>query len=170
MRRSPILLVLPLLLAACSGGPPADNVQGAVREAGPGAGGDVAGPVRKTAGGDRSQITLAALQPEDIETIDGELGCSFVEREDGPTVLIGRADVGKDARAYAAVRNGGVLETLSAPGGFGAMENGASFVGKGLTIRIAPLAKVATGHEGTAQRATLTVQRADGAERRLDGL
>ncbi|WP_436828303.1 hypothetical protein [Sphingomonas sp. DT-207] len=126
----------------------------------------------ETVGGDGSQIVLAPLDAGDSEGLDGELGCSFAERKDAPSLLIARADVGKEARPFAAVRNAGVLERLAATaaGGFGAMEKGLTFGGKGLTVRVTPEARVPTGDESVAQRATLLVQRADGAERRIAGL
>ena len=126
----------------------------------------------QTVGGDGSPITLTALQPGDTDALEGELGCSFSEREGGPALLVGKADVGKDARAFARVRNHGVLEPLAATstGGFGAMEKGVTFGGKGLSLRLMPEARVPTGDESVVQRATLLVQRADGAERRIAGL
>lgn len=133
---------------------------------------NLGGPASDTVGGDGSQITLAALQPGDTDALEGELGCSFSEHKGGPALLVGKADVGKDARAFARIRNHGVLEPLAATatGGFAAMEKGLSFGGKGLTVRVIPEARVATGDESVAQRATLLVQRGDGAERRIAGL
>ncbi|ATY34097.1 hypothetical protein CVN68_20830 [Sphingomonas psychrotolerans] len=58
----------------------------------------------------------------------------------------------------------------TAEGGFGAMEKGAVFGGKGLTVRITRLARLDTGNESTAHRASLVAQRSDGAERRFEGV
>jgi hypothetical protein len=132
-----------------------------------------ASPVaNETIGGDGSQIRLLPLEAGDAEEIEGELACSFSADGARAAILIGRADVGKDARAFAAVRNAGVLETLAgtATGGFGAMEKGASFAGKGLTVRITRQARLQTGDESSAHRAVLLAQRADGAERRFQGI
>lgn len=125
-----------------------------------------------TVGGDGSGIVLAPLRPDDAKGLDGELGCGFAERRGGPSLLVGRADVGSEARAFAVVRNGGVLERLAstATGGFGAMEKGPTFGGKGLTVRITPEGGNLVKGESVARRATLLVQRGDGAERRIQGL
>ncbi|MDP5279094.1 hypothetical protein Q9Q95_09175 [Sphingomonas sp. DG1-23] len=183
-----LLYAAPLLLAACSdraAAPDAENVAATTSPAPPIVE-NRADPLPQpspaarekelapspTAGGDGSQIELTALQPDDAERLEGELGCAFAERRGGPALLVGKADVGKAARAFAVVRNGGVRETLaaSATGGFGAMEKGLRFGGKGLTVRVTPHDRIATGDESVAQRATLLVQRGDGAERRFEGL
>jgi hypothetical protein len=123
-----------------------------------------------TIGGDGSAITLAALGSGDGDGLEGELGCRFSEKPGGPALLIGRANAGSGGQSYAAVRNSGVLEMLAAPGGFGTMEKGVSFSGKGLTISVQRRAKAPTGNESSAYQADLLVQRADGAERRIQGL
>jgi len=187
MRYIRLLYAAPLLLAACSdraAAPEAENVATAtsaapiaanraepLSEPGPVSTEKAVAP-SPTTGGDGSQIQLATLQPDDAEGLEGELGCAFAESRGGPALLVGRADVGKAARAFAVVRNGGVRETLSgtAAGGFGAMEKGLSFGGKGLMVRVTPHARLATGDESVAQRASLLVQRGDGAERRFEGL
>lgn len=126
----------------------------------------------ETVGGDGSAIRLATLQPDDASGLEGELACSFAASGAQGTILLGRADVGKEARAFAVVRNAGVLERLAGTqlGGFGAMEKSATFGGKGLTIRVTPQGRLETGNESVAQRAELLVQRADGAERKIEGI
>lgn len=189
MPRIRLLYAAPLLLAACSdrAAPPAPENLTATDPAAPVAENRAEPAPRPspsvsespakpgaspTVGGDGSQITLAALRPGDAEGLEGELGCSFAESRGGPSLLVGRADVGKQARAFAVIRNGGVRETLAATatGGFGAMEKGLGFGGKGLAVRITPQARLATGDESVAQHATLRVQRGDGAERSFEGL
>jgi hypothetical protein len=125
----------------------------------------------ETTGGDGSQIVLVPLGADDTQGLEGELGCSFAE-QGGPALLIGRANAGKSARAAAVVRNGGVVERLAsmATGGFGAMEKGATFGGKALTVRVVAEAPLTTGNESSATSAQVIVQRADGAERRYQGL
>jgi hypothetical protein len=186
MRYIRLFYAAPLLLAACSdraAAPEAENLA-ATDSAAPlvenraeppppaPTASDKAIAPSPTTGGDGSQIRLAALQPDDAEGLEGELGCAFAERRGGPSLLVGKADVGKQARAFAVVRNGGVRETLAgtAAGGFGAMEKGLTFGGKGLTVRVIPQGRLATGDESVAQRAALLVQRGDGAERRFEGL
>lgn len=182
-----LLYAAPLLLAACSdraAAPAAENLAATdpaaplvenraepAPQPGPTANDKAIAP-SPTTGGDGSQIRLAALQPDDAEGLEGELGCAFAERRGGPSLLVGRADVAKAARAFAVVRNGGVRETLAgtAAGGFEAMEKGLTFGGKGLTVRVTPQGRLVTGDESVAQLASLLVQRGDGAERRFEGL
>jgi hypothetical protein len=184
-----LLCAAPLLLAACSDPatpPAAENIATPTDAAAPHAenwidpaplpspkGSETpAEPGNATIGGDGSQITLAALHDGDAEGLDGELACSFAERRGGPALLIGRADVGKAARAFAVVRNSDVRETLAgtATGGFGGLEKGLTLGGKGLTVHLTPQGRLDTGDESVAQRASLRVQRADGAERSFAGV
>jgi len=189
MLYSRLLYAAPLLLAACSdpttppvaenniatqstaAAPPAENRAEPAPPslAAPEA---PAEPGNATIGGDGSQITLAALHDGDAEGLDGELACSFAERRGRPALLIARANVGKAARAFAVVRNSDVRETLAgtATGGFGALEKGLTLGGKGLTVHITPQRRLSTGDESVAQRASLRVQRADGAERSFAGV
>jgi hypothetical protein len=189
MLYSRLLCAAPLLLAACSdpavppaaenlatssdtAAPPAENWIDPTPLPSPQPSETPAEPGNATIGGDGSQITLAALHDGDAEGLDGELACSFAESRGGSALLIARADVGKAARAFAVVRNSDVRETLAgtATGGFGAMEKELTLGGKGLTVRVTPQDRLATGDESVAQRASLRVQRADGAERSLAGV
>lgn len=127
--------------------------------------------IGETQGGDGSQIALAPLQPEDAADLPGELACGFRIADARQSLMIARADVGDDARGVAVIRNGGYAERLMArsAGGFGAMERGASFGGRGMTVTIDRGERV-SGGESPAYSATLLAQRADGAERRYQGL
>jgi len=170
-------------LVACSNGPqrPAASEQSAAvpQVASPAAGSSGTptaarsdGLPNATTGGDGSAIVLNALQPDDAQGLVGELACSFqVEGQNG-ALLIARADVDRTARAQAVVRNAGIAERLvgRTEGGFGQLEHGTSFGGRGLAVDISPTVRVATGTEEVRQRATLTVNRADGAERTFEGL
>lgn len=114
-------------------------------------------------------ITLAALRPDDAR-LEGELRCGF-ERE-GRLLLLAAADVDPAARAAAVVRNGEVVERLvaRAEGGFNALTRGGGFGGKGLTALVTRGAREDTGTEETRHRATLRLNRADGAVRVYRGI
>lgn len=183
-----LLCTAALLLAACSeqaskynGTPnvpetnvteltPAEQVPPAVAAPSPTPG--APSPTGETGSGDGSQIRLLPLEADDAKGLEGELACSFSADGEKNSILLGRADVGAGARAFAVVRNAGVRESLSSAdaGGFSAMARGVTFGGKGLTVRITRKARIETGAESSAHRAVLLVQRADGAERRFEGL
>lgn len=125
----------------------------------------------ETVGGDGSKIALAPLQPDDATGLPGELACSFRLADVRQPMLIGRADVDDEARGVAVIRNGDYVERLVArsAGGFGAMERGIAFGGRGMTVTIDRGERV-SGGESPSYDATLLAQRADGAERRYRGL
>ena len=128
-------------------------------------------PERETIGGDGSPIRLSPLQREEIYAakLRGELGCSF---EDGSrrTLLVAMGDVASDEPSFGLVKVGNQVEPVSAPGGFDAMIKGASFIGKGKTIRVETTASQPVGGgEAPPYPARLTYQRADGAGRSFDG-
>ena len=128
------------------------------------------GPTR---GGDGSQITLQPLTPGQLQGVDlpGELACSF-SADTGATLLLARADVTPDGMVRSAVNNNGYVEALGngRAGGFNDLADGITLSGKGMTVVLARGAAQPTGNESTQHVATLTVQRADGAERTYDGL
>jgi hypothetical protein len=133
---------------------------------------DAAEPaIGETRGGDGSDIALAPLQPDDAADLPGELACSFRLADARQSLMIARADVGDDARGVAVIRNGGYAERLMArsDGGFGAMEPGITFGGRGMTVTI-DRGERRSGGESPDYAATLLAQRADGAERRYQGL
>lgn len=127
--------------------------------------------IGETEGGDGSEIALTPLQPDDAADLPGELACGFRLADARQSLMIARADVGDDARGVAVIRNGGYAERLMARsnGGFGAMERGIAFGGRGMTVTI-DRGERRSGGESPAYAATLLAQRADGAERRYQGL
>lgn len=187
-----LLFVAPLALIACSEAPvsndagadvdlvaPANETvapEGTPTEAIPPLGEDPAvdaaePAIGETQGGDGSEIALVPLQPDDAADLPGELACGFRLADARQSLMIARADVGDEARGVAVIRNGGYAERLMArtAGGFGAMERGISFGGRGMTVTIDRGERV-SGGESPAYAATLLAQRADGAERRYQGL
>jgi hypothetical protein len=110
-------------------------------------------------------IALGALKPDEGAGLKGELRCSFARQ--GRTLLLAAADVDPKGRAVAAVRNGDYPEQLVGltEGGFNALTRGGRFGGKGLTAALTRGAREATGGEETRHRATLKLDRADGAVR-----
>ncbi|WP_206185462.1 hypothetical protein [Sphingosinicella sp. CPCC 101087] len=63
------------------------------------------------------------------------------------------------------------VERVGAPGGYNGMVRGATFAGRGKTIRIALTGDGPVGAgESPPHPATLTYERADGASRTIDGL
>ena len=125
-----------------------------------------------TVGGDGSEITLQPLGADQLADVDlpGELACSFADA-DGATLLLARADVVPDGMVRGAVNNNGYVEMLGngRAGGFNDLSDGITLTGKGLTLELQRGESRPTGNESTEHAATLTVQRADGAERRYDG-
>ena len=71
----------------------------------------------------------------------------------------------------AVLNNTGYTEMLAngRAGGFNDLLDGITLTGKGLTLRIARGDEESTGDESARHAATLTVQRADGAERTYAG-
>lgn len=124
-----------------------------------------------TIGGDGSSIRLSPIETADVEAarLGGELGCSFTKGDD--LLLLASGVVASKEPAFGIVKVGDYVESISAPGGFDAMIKGATFAGKGKTIRIeltsgTPLG----GGESPPFAAKLTYIRADGASRTIDGL
>lgn len=169
-----------LLLSACSGGKSADNVMAEANEtrAAPveipiGAGNSArpANAAGATIGGDGSQIVLSALAEKDIADagLRGELACGFSNAE-GQSLLLAKGDVKSGDPANGLVKIAGYPEPLRAPGGFDGMVKGATFTGKGTTIRIAVTGPATGGGESPPSPATLTFDRADGAKRVFTGI
>ena len=74
-----------------------------------------------------------------------------------------------DAPSRGVVKVGGYVEPVAAPGGFDAMLRGARFSGAGKVIRVELTGPAVGGGESPPNPATLTYQRADGAERTFAG-
>lgn len=136
---------------------------------------DVPAPVDDgaTRGGDGSSIGLLPLSAEQVDGADlsGELACSFADVS-AATLLLARADVVPDGMVVGVVNHNGYVETLAngRAGGFNDLLDGITLMGKGLTLRLARGAAMPTGGESTQHAATLTAQRADGAERDYAGM
>lgn len=117
-----------------------------------------------------SGLVLESLVGAPVEGLSGELGCSFTA-DSGDQLLIAMGFVASQDRSEAAVkRDGAVLELQATEaGGFDGLDDGATFNVEGLSVEVTPGASRETGHEGSANDATLTV-RADGQERVYDGV
>jgi hypothetical protein len=131
-------------------------------------------PESGTVGGDGSQIQLSGLTLADRQShhLDGELGCGFNTREDtggADPLLTAMGFSGSKDAAQGLVKVTGFVERIAAPGGFDGLVKGATFTGAGKTITIAVTGKATGGGESPAYPATLTYQRADGAERAFVG-
>jgi hypothetical protein len=124
----------------------------------------------ETVGGDGSQIRLSPLAEKDISGAElvGELACSFGQSRD-KTLLLAKGDVASKERAWGVIKVGEYVERVSAPGGFDGMLKGATFAGKGTTLRLALTGPAAKGGESPPRPATLTYLRADGASRVFRG-
>ena len=120
----------------------------------------------QTRGGDGSEITLNALTEEDMREADlpGELGCSFTTA-DGKVLLIAMGNVASSDAAQGVVKVAGYVERVSAPGGFDGMTAAPTFSGKGKTVHIEVTGEPTEGGESPPRPATLTYDRADGAQR-----
>lgn len=123
-----------------------------------------------TQGGDGSEITLNPLSESDLTeaALPGELGCQFVTAEDAP-LLVAMGNVGTSEAARGVVKVGDYVETVAAPGGFDGMLEGTAFNGKGKTVEVAVTGPASGDGESPPRPATLTYQRADGAEKTYDG-
>lgn len=128
------------------------------------------GPAAATTGGDGSAIRLSALSAADLDGahLSGELGCSFSTTEASP-LLVAMGNVASTDPAFGLVKIGDTVERVAAPGGFDAMLDGARFSGRGTTIRIALTGPATGGGESPPRPATLTFDRADGAQRVFAG-
>jgi hypothetical protein len=114
-------------------------------------------------------LPLEATQLERAQ-LSGELSCHFTDAA-GETLLLARADVVPDGMVRAAINHGGYLELLAngRAGGFNDLLDGIVLSGKGLTVLLVRGGAQASPDESSAHAATMTVQRADGAERRYPG-
>lgn len=124
----------------------------------------------QTRGGDGSEITLNALSEEDMRgaSLPGELGCSFTT-DDGEVLLIAMGNVASSDAAQGVVKVAGYVERVSAPGGFDGMTASPTFSGKGKTVHIEVTGEPTEGGESPPRPATLTYDRADGAQRHWRG-
>jgi hypothetical protein len=125
----------------------------------------------QTLGGDGSPIVLSALSGSDIDSaqLPGELTCSFETSDAGP-LLIAKGNVASQERAQGVVKVLDYVEQVSAAGGFNAIIGGATFQGKGKTVRVTLTGDAPTsGGESPSRLATLTYDRADGASRTFPG-
>ncbi|HEY0596028.1 hypothetical protein [Sphingopyxis sp.] len=166
-----------LALSACSSQPAEEKAS-----AGPGGAAEVvtadtAPPAIKpvdipTRGGDGSPIELTALSEADVggARLDGELGCSFAASAAAQPLLLAKGNVASQDPARGIVKVGDTIETVSANGGFDAMAKGTKFFGKGLQLRVALTGPAQGGGESPPRPATLTADRADGAQRVFAGL
>lgn len=178
------ILALGLALAACADADPQqpssearETAEGAKAPPLPPRAVDAAPPAAAapaasaTTGGDGSAIRLSPLSGAEIESANlaGELGCHFATVDAAP-LLVAKGNVASRDPAFGLVKIGDYVERVAAPGGFDAMAAGTTFSGRGTTIRIA-LTGAATGNgESPPRPATLTFNRADGAQRVFTGL
>jgi hypothetical protein len=171
------LMAAGLALGACSGGEGGDRSATPAAPAQPAAAAPPTPPPtppppepNPTVGGDGSPIELSPLTAKDIEAaaLTGELACAF-GAPGAPTLLLARGDVASRDPAFGVVKAGDYVERVAAPGGFDGMAKGAVFSGRGKTIRIALTGPAIGGGESPPYPATLTYQRADGAERMFAG-
>ncbi|GAA5138475.1 hypothetical protein [Alloalcanivorax gelatiniphagus] len=124
----------------------------------------------ETTGGDGSAITLNALTEQDMRQAElpGELGCQFTT-EDGQVLLIAMGNVASSEPARGVVKVAGYVEPVSAPGGFDGITDSPTFNGKGKTVQVQVTGKPTEGGESPPRPATLTYDRADGAQRTWPG-
>lgn len=123
-----------------------------------------------TVGGDGSAIRLSPLASADLraEPLQGELACSFAIGDAAP-LLFAQGNVASKEAAQGVVKVGDYVERVAAPGGFDGMLKGAVFTGAGKTIRITLTGPAIGGGESPPRPATLTYDRADGANRTFAG-
>ena len=166
----PVALIAALALSACSRGAPTTNNATEANLTEPANGNDVSNVTEPTIGGDGSQIVLSSLSPAEISAakLQGELGCSFTG-SGGDMLLIAKGNVGSNDPAFGVVKVGDYVEQVATPGGYDAMIDGATFGGKGKTIRIALTGPAIGSGESPPRPATLTYDRMDGAQRSFAG-
>ncbi len=125
-----------------------------------------------TRGGDGSPIELAVLTEADVggAKLKGELACSFAAAAAAQPILHAQGDVASTEPSRGIVKVGDTIEAASANGGFDAMAKGTKFFAKGLELRVALVGPAAGGGESPPRPATLTADRADGAQRVFAGL
>ncbi|WP_110678462.1 hypothetical protein [Salinicola sp. RZ23] len=123
-----------------------------------------------TRGGDGSQITLDALTASDIDetNLSGELGCQFSTAQASP-LLVAKGNVDSSSAAQGVVKVAGYVERVWAPDGFDGTTDNPTFQGKGKTLRIDVTGASREGGESPSRPATLTYDRADGAQRTFEG-
>jgi len=121
-------------------------------------------------GGDGSAIELLPLSDADIEgaMLEGELACAF-SIDGGGTLLLAKGSVASNEPSRGVVNVAGYVEPVAAPGGFDAMLRGTRFSGAGKVIQVELTGPAIGGAESPPHPATLTYQRADGAERAFSG-
>lgn len=167
---------LALTLAACSDPAPdkapsdTSEVTAAVEAAPPPAPAPPPRPASPTTGGDGSSIELTPLAGAEIEAADlqGELGWSFATAGAAP-LLIAMGNVASKEPAFGLVKIGDYVERVAAPGGFDGLLKGATFSGRGTTIKVALTGPATAGGESPPRPARLTFDRMDGAQRSFEG-
>lgn len=148
--------------------------EGATSQSAPEAPADAATPEQaaasETTGGDGSAITLNALTEQDMRQAElpGELGCQFTT-EGGQVLLIAMGNVASSEPARGVVKVAGYVEPVSAPGGFDGITDSPTFNGKGKTVQVQVTGEPTEGGESPPRPATLTYDRADGAQRTWPG-
>lgn len=123
-----------------------------------------------TVGGDGSAIELLPLSDADMEgaMLEGELACAF-SIDGGGTLLLAKGNVASNDPSRGVVNVAGYVEPVAAPGGFDAMLRGTRFSGAGKVVQVELTGPAIGGGESPPHAATLTYQRADGAERAFPG-
>lgn len=124
-----------------------------------------------TIGGDGSSITLNTLTGADLAHVDrGELFCTFISNTD-QTLVVASGDANSNAPAKGVIKVGDYVEPLqnTSGKGFGAMYENAKFVGQGKTVTI-EVSGDTQDNKSSKRKASLTYQRADGAERQFEGV
>lgn len=121
-------------------------------------------------GGDGSAIELLPLSDADIEgaMLEGELACAF-SIDGGGTLLLAKGNVASNDPSRGVVNVAGYVEPVAAPGGFDVMLRGTRFSGAGKVVLVELTGPAIGGGESPPHPATLTYQRADGAERTFAG-
>ncbi|TZG27727.1 hypothetical protein [Sphingomonas montanisoli] len=165
----PTALMMALALGACSR-PASTNEARGDNLAQAEDGNIAANEAEPTIGGDGSDIVLSSLTPAEVGSakLQGELGCSFTATG-GDILLIAKGNVGSKDPAFGIVKVGDYVEQVATPGGYDAMINGATFGGKGKTIRIALTGPAIGSGESPPRPASLTYDRTDGAQRSFAG-
>lgn len=171
---------LSLVLAACSGPAEPEKTPTASRDgevAPEGKAADAPPPAIRptdipTRGGDGSPIELATLAEADVSgaRLKGELACSFAADEEAQPILLAQGDAASQDPSRGIVKVGDTIGAISANGGFDAMAKGTKFFAKGMQFRVALVGPAQGGGESPPRPATLTADRADGAQRVYAGL
>ena len=166
----PAVLMMTLALGACSRPAPTANETQVDNGASADDGNGTLNETEPTIGGDGSQIVLSPLSPAEIDKakLQGELACSFTSSS-SEMLLIAKGNIGSNDPAFGVVKVGDYVEQVVSPGGYDGMIGGATFGGKGKTIRVAMTGPAMGGGESPPRPATLTYDRADGAQRSFAG-